>query len=139
MLFDRLILRNWNKLKSQKFSPFDCDFIIGSMKFLRMAIFFTFQWLTVSEVVASNKALKGYDLPVLPANLPLVEQAASYGKLIPRNIWVAVRDKNDELPGHLKIFFSRNPLWEKHICDNECKDKFMNEVLFFPKKLLLSC
>ena len=102
------------------------------MKFLWKLISFYLMGVSICDLCAESELLKGYDLSVLPSNLPLIEPSASYGKLIPRNIWVAVRDKNDELPGHLFIFFSRNPLWEKHICDNECKEKFMNEVFNFP-------
>lgn len=45
--------------------------------------------------------------------------------LIPRLIWVAVKNKHDALPTHLLSFFSRNPSWSVNICDNECKDHFM--------------
>lgn len=73
--------------------------------------------------------VKDYDLPITPKNL-IAEAAVDpiYGKQIPRNIWIAVKNKNDELPGHLRPFFERNSLWKKNICDNICKDSFMNEV-----------
>jgi mannosyltransferase OCH1-like enzyme len=60
---------------------------------------------------------------VLPSELPAVEPSE---KMIPRKIWVAVKDANDEHPKHLLDFFGRNPTWQRNICDNACKDKFMN-------------
>ena len=49
-------------------------------------------------------------------------------KLIPRLIWIAVKDRNDELPDHLNQLFLRNPKWIVNICDNLCKDHFMTET-----------
>jgi len=68
-----------------------------------------------------------YSLPVLPPNLPTVETTYN-GKLIPQYIWIAVKNKEDELPAHLKNFIERNPTWKVNICDNKCKDEFMNQV-----------
>lgn len=35
----------------------------------------------------------------------------------------------DELPGHIHEFFQRNYKWKNiHICDNTCKDEFMNTI-----------
>ena len=67
-----------------------------------------------------------YDLPVLPTKFPILNVEAQYSKLIPRKIWIAVKDRKDELPGHLKTFFSRNAEWQINVCDNTCKDQFMN-------------
>ncbi len=73
--------------------------------------------------------IKGYDLPVLPAKVaPEPTINFTHAKLIPRIIWVAVKDKNDPYPSHLDHFFNRNPLWEKRVCDNECKEDFMNKA-----------
>jgi mannosyltransferase OCH1-like enzyme len=69
-------------------------------------------------------------LALLPKNLPPIVQNASYSKQIPRRLWVAVKDRNDPLPGHLKELFERNPLWEVNICDNACKDTFMDGLFF---------
>jgi hypothetical protein len=68
-----------------------------------------------------------YDLPVLPLNLPAHGvRTETYDKFVPRKIWIAVKDKNDELPGHLKAFLQRNAHWDATVCDNDCKDGFMN-------------
>lgn len=50
------------------------------------------------------------------------------GKLIPQLIWIAVKDRNDELPSHLNALFLRNPNWIVNICDNACKDHFMSKT-----------
>jgi hypothetical protein len=39
---------------------------------------------------------------------------------------MAVKDINDELPGHIKAFLERNAQWDATICDNDCKDRFLN-------------
>ena len=59
------------------------------------------------------------------ATEPVSVTAAAVPKLIPRIIWIAVKDRKDALPGHLTTFFARNPTWAVHVCDNECKDHFM--------------
>ncbi len=68
-------------------------------------------------------------LSLLPDTLPIIvvndNNAAHH---IPRRIWVAVKDRKDDLPGHLKSFFERNPKWQVNVCDNDCKDKFMSSV-----------
>lgn len=84
-------------------------------------------WFDLSEIVGGT--IKGYDLPILPANFPQESPVNStYGKLIPRIIWIAVKDRNDPYPTHLDHFFNRNPQWEKRFCDNECKEDFMKKV-----------
>jgi hypothetical protein len=76
-----------------------------------------------------GETIKGYDLPVLPAKVaPEPTINFTHAKLIPRIIWVAVKDKNDPYPSHLDHLFNRNPLWEKRVCDNECKEDFMNKA-----------
>ena len=67
-----------------------------------------------------------YDLEVIPASLPPVVIPEGYNKHVPRKIWMAVKDIKDELPGHIQNFLKKNALWEANICDNDCKDKFMN-------------
>lgn len=69
-----------------------------------------------------------YDLDVIPATLPPVAIAANYNKHVPRKIWMAVKDIKDNLPGHIQAFLKKNSLWEANICDNDCKDKFMNST-----------
>ena len=49
-------------------------------------------------------------------------------KAIPRLLWVAVKDVNDPLPEHIQELFSRNKEWAHQVCDNDCKDKFMDTV-----------
>lgn len=67
--------------------------------------------------------------PVFPAKLPEVTIFnQSLGKYIPQKLWIAVKDRNDPLPGHLQEFFNRNSKWEVNICDNQCKDDFMSTV-----------
>lgn len=77
-----------------------------------------------------------YDLDVFPKSLPPPPAFdTSYNKYIPRNIWIAVKDRNDDLAGHLKEFFKRNDQWKVNVCDNQCKDEFMNAT--FPDTSLL--
>jgi mannosyltransferase OCH1-like enzyme len=87
-----------------------------------LSLFFSF-WIIDAT---SQDDFHEYNLDVFPVSLPPPAQA-NYTKNIPRNIWIAVRDKNDELPSHLKAFFANNPGWNVNICDNQCKDQFMNE------------
>ncbi len=49
-------------------------------------------------------------------------------KLIPKTIWVAVKNSSDPLPYNLVELFKRNKGWEPMICDNDCKNNFMNTV-----------
>lgn len=49
-------------------------------------------------------------------------------KAIPSLLWVAVKDRNDPLPQHIQELFSRNRHWAHLVCDNDCKDKFMDTV-----------
>lgn len=78
-------------------------------------------------ICTASDSIPPYDLSILPENLPHVSLPDKvYNKHIPRKIWMAVKDINDEQPGHVKEFFKRNPEWEANVCDNDCKDKFMN-------------
>lgn len=49
-------------------------------------------------------------------------------KNIPRILWVAVKNRNDSLPGHFEEMMRQNSDWTLKICDNECKDDFMSTV-----------
>ncbi|RYY75951.1 hypothetical protein EON63_18885 [archaeon] len=51
-------------------------------------------------------------LPAIPATLPSLPTTTSYTKHIPRKLWIAVKDRNDPLPPHLKELFDRNAHWE---------------------------
>lgn len=95
------------------------------LAFLGSVIWFA---LLLAENLASGSSdIPPYDLPVLPKALPEHSKPNStYDKFVPRKIWVAVKDIKDELPGHLKAFFQRNEKWDATICDNDCKDQFMN-------------
>lgn len=80
--------------------------------------------LGFSGIVAQD-----YDNPVFPSSLPeLPSVDPFYKKHIPRRLWIAVKDRKDELPGTLKQFFSRNQNWNITVCDNLCKDNFMSTI-----------
>jgi mannosyltransferase OCH1-like enzyme len=69
--------------------------------------------------------------PLFPDRLPEVSDHAkdpTYGKHIPRKLWIAVKDRNDPIPSHLNSLFQRNPQWEVTLCDNACKDEFMEKA-----------
>jgi len=87
--------------------------------------------LQVTALCLSSAAtgIDPYDLNVIPHNLPDIAHADStYAKHVPRKIWMAVKDIKDELPGHIQAFLKRNSQWEANICDNDCKDNFMNST-----------
>jgi hypothetical protein len=84
--------------------------------------------IIIALILSFSSSNPGYELPVIPSKLPDVIQEKNYNKLIPRKIWIAVKDRNDPLPGHMKDFLNRNSHWEKNICDNLCKEEFMNSV-----------
>lgn len=78
-----------------------------------------------------------YHLPLLPSNplpespLDLFMYNASNSlnqvrKLIPHQIWIAVKDQEDSLPQHMHELFQHNSGWKVNVCDNKCKDEFMN-------------
>jgi hypothetical protein len=67
------------------------------------------------------------ELPYFNSELPEIPSTPGK-KLIPCNIWIAVANKDDPLPYQMKPFFDRNPSWKLNICDNNCKDEFMNKV-----------
>ena len=50
-----------------------------------------------------------------------VATAANSGKLIPRYIWIAVKNASAELNYQIPELFKRNPLWRGFVCGNEEK------------------
>lgn len=83
---------------------------------------------------------QGYDLPLLPNFLTDYRKVSleelgntfpEYSKrkmFVPKNIFIAVKNASDELPGHLSTFFEKNKDWKVNVCDNACKDDFMNST-----------
>lgn len=92
---------------------------------MKTAILCLFWLFRLSFTSTHVKIHSNLDNPLVPKVLPSVELNSSYGKHIPRKLWIAVKDRNDELPAHLQNLFKRNPLWEIIICDNACKDEFI--------------
>ena len=82
----------------------------------------------VMAMLASKSFSFDFNSPLFPQTLPEIPLQTN-GKRIPSTIWIAVKSISDELPGHMKDFFARNSQWKVNVCDNLCKDKFMNEVL----------
>jgi hypothetical protein len=74
---------------------------------------------------------KGYDLPLFIKNQLTNETIVQEedGRLIPKIIWIAVKDSKDELPGPIKGLIDRNPSWKVNICDNSCKDSFIDNIM----------
>lgn len=65
-----------------------------------------------------------WNLPVIPSKFPDPKSLAQLNtthnnKLIPRHLWIAIRDANDGLNYQLPLLFQRNPLWEIHVTTNE--------------------
>jgi len=81
-------------------------------------------------VVHAAYGIDPWKLPVLPPNPPSVQlgNVTTNDKLIPRHLWVAVRNLVDPLNYQMPALFERNKGWEVHICSNEIKDEFMNRV-----------
>ena len=90
--------------------------------------YFCLTFCLVQFAIAEVANIPPYELNVVPTNLPELPKIpdSDNTKHIPRKVWMAVKDINDELPGHIKAFFQRNPKWDATVCDNDCKDKFMN-------------
>jgi mannosyltransferase OCH1-like enzyme len=83
----------------------------------------------ISFWIQNSIEFKPWELPVVPDPPP--SSALGKGttdKLIPRHLWIAVRNASDELNYQMPGLFERNPNWEVHICSNEMKDEFMNTV-----------
>lgn len=67
--------------------------------------------------------------PLIPATLPPPVQAPPSGKLIPRNVWIAVRNSSETPARHMlgpTGFLQRNSRWKVSFCGNEEKDAFMH-------------
>jgi len=80
------------------------------------------------------QSLQTYDLPVVPESLKKqvlsIKPQRPSDKFIPRIAWIAVRNISDEKPKHMlgpTGFIERNNNWKMNFCDNEMKDRFMEE------------
>lgn len=82
----------------------------------------------ISATDISTDPNMGFNLPVFPNPLPSKQlgNVTHTDKLIPRHLWIAMRDKNEPLNVQLPGLFARNPKWEVHIVGNYEKDLFMN-------------
>jgi hypothetical protein len=49
------------------------------------------------------------------------------GQQIPRILWIAMTDISEGLNYQLPELFNRNPTWSVQICDNKCKNAFMDK------------
>lgn len=49
-------------------------------------------------------------------------------KYVPRELWFAIRNRNDSHPDHHKGIRERNPLWRMNYFDNDAKDEYMVKV-----------
>lgn len=88
-------------------------------------------FLIVAVFASCGQAIDPWNLPVLPINPPnknLGGNVSYNGKLIPRLLWIAIKDLNDGLNIQLPGLFTRNPNWDVHVCTNEMKDAFMNQT-----------
>jgi mannosyltransferase OCH1-like enzyme len=83
-----------------------------------------FIFLSVSTV----SSIDPWNLPALPSNPPPALRLgnATVDKLIPRHLWIAVRDDKEPLSYQMQPLFQRNKNWEVHVCSNDAKDLFMN-------------
>lgn len=73
--------------------------------------------------------IEPWKLPVLPDPRPSQKLGNdTKDKLIPRHLWVAIRDFNEGLNYQLPALFKRNANWDIHICTNQMKDEFMNKT-----------
>jgi hypothetical protein len=97
------------------------NFITAILK-LRYSLF-----LIIVSVFADD-SIPPWRLPVLPSSLPDRLGNLTQDKLIPRHLWIAVRNVEDELNYQMSGLFERNSNWEVHVVGNNEKDKFMNEV-----------
>lgn len=82
--------------------------------------------IALLEFGATNaQLLSNYNSPLFPTNFPDIPKTS---KKIPQKIWIAVKNQNDVLPSHIQEFFQINNNWVVSVCDNSCKDVFMNTV-----------
>ena len=96
-----------------------------------LVVFITFSCIQHLGLTAADSIpveVVPYDLDVLPKTFPALIQSTdkAFNKHIPRQIWMAVKDIKEELPGHIQAFLKKNSLWTPNICDNDCKDLFIN-------------
>lgn len=97
-------------------------------------MFFKYLFLVFSCLILfSNSHQNPWDLPVIPTDLairkaafPLYNETVSQDRLIPRHLWIAVRDISDGLNYQMPGLFQRNPKYNIHIVSNDEKDFFMN-------------
>ena len=92
----------------------------------------------------ANYTANPSELPVLPENLPapadmpilinnrFVDADKTYEiwpkeKKMPRFLWVAVKDEKEDLPPHITALMKRNDGWMPQVCDNDCKQAFLNK------------
>ena len=111
-----------------------------------MGTFVLYMFLTASISVAidtttQQPVVQPWTLPVFPSKntpekpLPQPHYFKSYsinesvdvataghsGKLIPRYIWIAVKNASAELNYQIPELFKRNPLWRGFVCGNDEK------------------
>ncbi len=105
--------------------------MIGTISIL-LSLFLSFSVIEGNKHHHANGGTEGgatENSPLFPARLPPVPfQSPTYRHNIPRKIWIAIKDRNDPLPPHLKEFIDRNAQWEVVLCDNQCKDEFMEKL-----------
>mmetsp|Transcript_58362 Transcript_58362/g.114773 ORF Transcript_58362/g.114773 Transcript_58362/m.114773 type:complete len:396 (-) Transcript_58362:190-1377(-) len=86
-------------------------------------------FLVVFMCVKYSIQMDPWNLPVLPESPPSSQLGKpTEDKLIPRHLWIAVRNSSDPLNYQMPALFERNSNWEVHVCSNEVKDEFMNKV-----------
>jgi len=78
------------------------------------------------EENSADTTTKPWLLPVFPEKMPAVNR--SMDKLIPRYLWMAVKEIEEQMNYQLPALFARNKNWKINIVDNHNKDIFMNEV-----------
>lgn len=91
-------------------------------------------WLLVfGFLIMKAASTEQYDLPVIPPSITSLgapKRDSSTGKYIPQRAWIAVRNVSDNRPSHMEGptgFVARNSNWKINFCDNDAKDKFMEE------------
>ena len=70
-------------------------------------------------------------LPVFPPKMALPKRPTDSEKLIPRILWMAVKEIEEHMNYQLPALFERNKNWKVNIVDNHNKDVFMNTVSNF--------
>lgn len=85
---------------------------------------------------------KQLELPLMTPRLEHLHQSSykevKNSRIIPKIVWIAVRNLSEPLPQHFhdrntpkglaQGFISRNQNWTINFCDNAAKDDFMREV-----------